>query len=250
MRNYWVLKPNSKLAYLLGIKYGDLGLVSYKRKGIAEYRIGLTAKDEDFVSKFRDTVCSLLKKKTTNRIHLDKGYYCCYICSKDLFHYLSLGLEAHKPVIEKFPADFLRGFFDSEGNADQRSKICCLISASNINLELLKYVQHLLKKLGIASQIYPLSSKQFVTIFGRICRAHQAWQLKVTSIKEARKFWKKVGFSIRRKQEPLDSSYAKYEKNLKAFNEERTLTFKLHASIRNRNSLGQFMGGKHAFCKC
>lgn len=87
-----------------------------------------------------------------------------------------------KPKVKE---GFLRGLFDSDGGTSERPRI----HLTNSNMKLLKITKQLLEDFNIKGKIYPQ---------GPIFR------LNIGSLKNAKKFYKSVGFSIDRKKREFE----------------------------------------------
>lgn len=142
------LIPSARLAYLLGVRYGDGKLMIHPRT--SQFSFGLTVKDKEFVQKFQEVANKIVNKKRAALIWKTKrGYWGYTVYSKELFQYLKKPIQEHDKVINRFSIEFIRGFFDSEGSVFGYS-----VRMSNDNKELLGYVQKLLGKLGIESKLH------------------------------------------------------------------------------------------------
>lgn len=197
------LSPSEELSYVLGVYYGD-GCASIRKKGLwmSDYSISLSVTDKDFVEEFGRCLSKILHKDYP--IHKREGtsawgkHFARYelkACNRLLYEYLKKPLESHKTLIEEFPASFVRGFFDSEGNAYRiyGKHSYNLVQASNTNLSLLEYIQDLfLRRFSINSKIYVEKRIGLKTVY----------RLSITSYPEIVKF-QEIGFSIHRKQQNL-----------------------------------------------
>jgi len=102
------LEPSPELSYILGARYGD-GSVSDKV-------VSLETKDKEFAEEFVNALNSVLSRKLNTHIY-KRGYYTAKAGSKVLCEYLQLPLEEQATQIMYYPAQFVRGFFDSEASA-------------------------------------------------------------------------------------------------------------------------------------
>jgi len=108
------------LGYVLGVFYGDASAPKSKYKS---YKIKLSVRDKDFAKEFSVRISRLLgkippypvlsgrEKSGFNKV--EKEMYTCVAYSKFLWLFLREG--NHLPIIDKYPQDFLRGYFDSDG---------------------------------------------------------------------------------------------------------------------------------------
>lgn len=202
---YIEIEPSPALSYVIGVFWGDGWINHDETRG---YVIGLTATDSDFVEEFNRQLCSVLDKEKLYALIDQKNGKQKKVSgsSKQLYDFLDGSLESQKEYIEEYPTDFLRGFFDSEGGANQSGydkRVYCY----NTNKTLLEYVKKLLDDLGISSNICQIYKSGSVgTIEGRdLVRTKDGYQLLIRSSDNIRKFKQTVGFSIRRKQEALNN---------------------------------------------
>jgi intein-encoded DNA endonuclease-like protein len=203
------LTPSPELAYLLGVRYGDGRLMRNEKK--SEFSFGLHAKDRDFVEEFK-RCADAVKGRCGGKIWREKGgYYGYKVYSKALYDFLNKPIQAHEGIIKKFPQHFLRGFFDSEGcvsygNPNGKRSKETQIGASNTDLQLLKFCQHLLAEFfHINSHIY-LSQQEgkVYRIVNKLAQRQKALYVLVIKDNDSKiKFAKHIGFTIKRKQTKL-----------------------------------------------
>jgi len=202
IHNPYQPEPSAELSYLLGVRYGDMVISRSRRKkeGYFDYIVALAAKDLDFINKFNDFVAKILKKRRNSVQIFQKKYWRITYQSKELFNYLSQDFGTHREVIEAYPTDFLRGFYDSEGMFRYRGKKSNYgdLRLYNSQTWLLNYSKELLEKLGI---------------FARLSREYEfnwkehKWKMRhlgITRKDDLIKFAELVGFSIDRKQKRLE----------------------------------------------
>jgi intein-encoded DNA endonuclease-like protein len=198
-------KPTPELAYVIGVETGD-AFLNEKRNNY-QYRIRLRAVDVEFVEAFNQAVarvrgCSphkLWKGKNIRETEVEFGSYL-------LHKFLSQPLDELKPYIEhsaESVAAFLRGFFDSEGCIDTRRNL----SASNSDLRLLNYVQHLLLTyFGIETTSPRIGTKKgsVITRRGKSYRRNAPVYVIQLRGRYLKAFCDKIGFTIRRKRSRLE----------------------------------------------
>jgi intein-encoded DNA endonuclease-like protein len=199
-----LLKPSEDLGYVIGVRLGD-GYTSEKSDG---HIIGLRAKDKEFVEEFGRCLGNVLGRKPI-RPWKDVRRYIVEAKSKTLYELLRkpVDLKRTKKYVEHCPkciAAFLRGLFDSEGCISKDG----YITLYNTNYEVLTYVQRLLRRFGIEStgprphkqkgttMHDPRTGKQYKTKKDCYCLYIRAESLL--------KFYRHVGFTIRRKQKRLE----------------------------------------------
>lgn len=196
------LEPSPELSYSLGVIFGD-GSVS---KEGHSYSITLRVIDKDFTEAFRKAMSKVLKRD--GRIVYDKrrSHY------KLRFHSIAFG-EWFKAtpkndllkLASRYPKDFLRGFFDSEGCAyiDKAYKKHPRIVLVNASEELIKHTQNLLKDMNIlsTSAIRPAGQKSLLRKENRwITQKQPMFTIKIDQEDSVARFFYNVGFTIKRKQ--------------------------------------------------
>ena len=217
--NSFTAKPSKELAYFIGVMFGD-GSATTDQKN-QDYSLQLSSIDKEFVEKFSFCVSKLLGKEKNYPVHKLKSIFGTNIRSKELYQFvkeIKNDFEKAKPFIEAEPAEFIQGLADSEG--------CPKISASNIfligvcvanstNMPLLIYTKELLVKFGINSNINlnHKSGEQDSIIEGRlITRTKNVYALNIQNFRGTKEFFKKIGFSILRKQGKLEDAIEIYER--------------------------------------
>lgn len=208
--------PCPELSYLIGVHYGDMKHMKYEKK--SQFACGLQSIDKEFVDEFRRCACIVVGKEPTNiwqtkdkrRI---KPLYGWSIFSKKLYLFFSKTKAAHefKTFIEKYPNDFLRGLWDSEGSITSLANYhdpCLRLAMSN--KEIVIYSKKLLNDLGMDFKYY-----EFKSYRARIGKLHfynnesiiakkMLYTLATKKRKNIKLFYKKINFSIIRKQEKLN----------------------------------------------
>ncbi|MEM2083649.1 MAG: LAGLIDADG family homing endonuclease [Nitrososphaerota archaeon] len=197
-----------ELAYVIGAWLGDGTLAYYRRR--SNYLIKLKVKDYDFAKEYGRCAGIANGNPVPYRPIREKhdGKYSVKFCNVQLFYLLKKSKENPwilMPYIKLFPAEVCRGFFDSEGSPSFNGKYCFVI-ARNDNLELLKMIAELLKSLGMSTKIYTtkITSKTKI-IKGIIARRNvdKTYILYIQKKEGTIKFYKLIGFEIKRKQEKL-----------------------------------------------
>ena len=206
-----LLEPSEDLAYVIGAVCGDgyVGLERRDRKGYRQARIHLRAKDKEFVEEFAIRIGRVLNRSPHKpKILRSAGryYYYTQVRSKTLYELLKkpVDLERLRKYIEhcdKCIAAFLRGFFDAEGGVLKDGSIYVV----NSDYRLLKYVQSLLGRFKIATtdpnflhqrgSIIHMNERQYI-------RRRDVYYIYVKQSCNMR-FYKHIGFTIKRKQERL-----------------------------------------------
>jgi intein-encoded DNA endonuclease-like protein len=181
------LTPSPELSYIIGVVLGDGSCIKAKNHS---YRIRLAATDRSFVQAFNQNICKILMRREYPiwmekcRHQNRKPLWIAVAYSKMLYDFLhKKELEKFKPIVERYPAEFIRGFYDSEGSLDCRG----VISIRNKSLEILQYIHDLLwRRFKISSSLYETSYRNMKT-------------LAITRRKECIKFLVAVGSNIERK---------------------------------------------------
>ncbi len=196
----FVAKPTPELAYVIGVETGD-GFLNVKAQTY-QYRIRLRAVNREFVEAFNQAVAKVLgcpphklwKGEKARETEVEFGSYL-------LHKFLSQKLDDLKPFIEydrSCAASFIRGFFDSEGSVNTREQL----TASNTDLNLLHYVQELLRgRFGIETTGPHLRSRKGSILTNRgksYYRKANCYDIYVLSLgREV--FFREIGLTIRRK---------------------------------------------------
>ncbi|HKZ45641.1 MAG TPA: LAGLIDADG family homing endonuclease [archaeon] len=183
-------------AYLLGVMCGDGYLGIFNRKD-RRFRVRLAVRDKDFAEEFARCLENEYDFKPCFYFY-DSRWWVETSKSKVAQDLLKMGpfsrfswkvssnMFSEKTEIK---CSFLRGFFDSEGFANDKMIGCC-----SANKEGLIQVVRLLESIGINPMVY-LNAK-----------SDGAYRLQINRMEERLKFCKLVGFSIRRKLKNLQNS--------------------------------------------
>jgi intein-encoded DNA endonuclease-like protein len=200
-----LLKPSEDLANVIGVVLGD-GYTSEKDDSCL---IGLKAKDKEFVEKFATCLARVLGRKPI-RPRKDARRYVVEAASKTLYELLRepVDLKRIRSYVEHCPkcvAAFLRGLFDSEGHVNKRGQI----TLYNTNYEVLVYAQRLLWKYFGIESTGPWPNKQRGTTMhdprtGKQYKAKKDCYYIYIRAESLPKFYRCIGFIIRRKQKRLE----------------------------------------------
>jgi intein-encoded DNA endonuclease-like protein len=202
-----LLKPSEDLANVIGVVLGD-GYPVEKKHG---YAIGLEAKDKEFVEDFGNRLGNVLGRKPIRPwINARTGGYRIEITSMTLYELLRkpVDLKRIKRYVEHCPkctAAFLRGLFDSEGSVKKNGYIYLY----NTNYEVLVYAQKLLWRYFGIESTGPWPSTQKGTTMrnpmtGKQYKANEDCYYIYIRAESLPKFYRYVGFTIRRKQKRLE----------------------------------------------
>ena len=215
--NVFNLEPSRQLAYILGVMRGDGIRTSYRPQGKEEIR--LWVKDKDFASHFNTAVAHVLEKrpnKIRREIRADKDgamFFHVRYSSVQLAEFLDRDFDSLKPFVEAHPADYIQGFFDSDGGSSidrSRGRLYLKLAASNTNLQTLGYVRDLmLQGFGIRSSIRIDREPGYsVVVYHRVVtKRKRTYLLEISRQDSVRAFFNLVGFSIQRKQCVLEDGF-------------------------------------------
>ncbi len=195
------LKPSPELSYIIGVYFGD-GYIKFNEKHY-HYIFGLKAVDKDFV----ETVIDALRKIGFDpKIRYERDStrsdrWAVEVKSKHLYQFLSQEDEKLFKIAEKYPEDFLRGLFDSDGGFSSGR-----VFLTNSDKNLLNFVSRLLTKMGIEHRIVLKTRKgEIVKCRGIPYKANvDIYDIVIGKKFSILKFYKKINFSIKRKREKLE----------------------------------------------
>jgi len=209
--NVFELKPSGELAYVLGVMKGDGFRTSDKAQGKEEIR--LCVRDADFASHFNEAIAHVLERERPNKVSLEiredrdgAAFFRVRYSSLQLAEFLDRDLNSTRPFAEEHPADYLQGFFDSDGSATpnlNRGRLYLRVLASNTNLETLHYAKKILfERFSIASSIYLDKQPGYSSLVYHkmVTKTKTSYRLSISSQDSVRAFSKSIGFSIKRKQ--------------------------------------------------
>ena len=114
-----------------------------------------------------------------------------------------------------YPSDFLRGFFDAEGHADigAKSKLSIAVGAYNCDRLLLEFVKRALStNFGIYATIHlrRLAGTLKVIRNEPFFTKRASYSIYIQRLGDIVRFSRRIGFSIRRKQEKLNEAIKIY----------------------------------------
>jgi intein-encoded DNA endonuclease-like protein len=206
------MKITPQKSYLLGVLCGD-GFIDFSQKR-RTFHVGLVAKDKEFVLKFRNAIkhiykinssISVLKPRNKNWSIMYQTRACSKNICLDILKYGSFKTENWKVPIEIKKSTpvckhcFLRGFYDSEGDVDEKYHRVGLTSINSVGL---KEVQNFLNELGIRNSF--LEQKTYGN------RKYK-FILRIQDRKSLEMFCRKIGFTIERKQKALQKILKNYK---------------------------------------
>lgn len=201
------LSPSPGLAYIIGVYLGDASISNRNY----QYRVRLKVVDKDFAESFEKALKSIGANPRTGLEHnsgrTDRWWV--EVTNKELFMFLKGPKEQLFEIARVYPREFLRGFFDSEGSVfvDKKDPRRTTVVADNYNTEVLKLCKELLRTLGIHSTIYLVKKKGTkVMIRGQEYQYNNdLYRISIHRKTSVARFAEKIGFSISRKQEKLET---------------------------------------------
>lgn len=202
-------KLTTEAAYILGVLNGDGYYRKRKSPARTSGEIGLKVRDLDFAQNFRRA----LKKWSgiQPKFWEKDGEFFVALYSVDAVNAIrSLNLDKINKVARKIKSLFLRGLFDSEGgvigkNLDKRRYACRWIHFSNSKREIINAVSKLLEDFGIRHRIRSRVHSGFGS-------KKTQYEILIFRLENLEKFYKCIGFSIKRKINKLLEVIHSYEK--------------------------------------
>lgn len=191
----------SDLSYILGVIYGD-GYFN------GNNQIGLGTKDRDFMEYFSYILEKWSNKKPSKVIRLqnNRPYYESLLCFKDanLFvrEFIKEKIKIPEQILDSNNQEvfsmFIKGFCDSEGSIVILEGKYGIIKISNQNKLVLNQVRSMMIKLGFCE------NKVKIVLNNR-SKNGNVYILRICSRDQLELFNQKIGFTIRRKQDKLES---------------------------------------------
>ena len=198
--------PSPELSYIIGVYLGD-GSIHKKNNG--RYLIKLKVIDKDFAEAFAEALRKLgisvtlrfeRDKTRVNRFYVEGS-------NKTLFQLLQKSPDELMSLAEKYPREFLRGFFDSEGfpTVYPGKTFTVQVAAVNSDVATLKFAKKMLAEMKIRSRIVKLYSKGHkLTIRGKEYTSNvDMFILRISRFDDVLLFAEGVGFTANRKSEKL-----------------------------------------------
>lgn len=150
------LAPSEYLSYILGVMIGD----GWAYKNRYNYIIGLTATSDNFVNCFAYSLraiglhpairkdCKSVKNKKW------QDQYRLVADSKKFYEwFVSLCLIDIKNLIQEYEKDFVRGFYDSEGNLSKRTKNCWRVTIYNSDKQIIALVRKVIEGMKFKTSV-------------------------------------------------------------------------------------------------
>jgi len=206
--------------YVLGVVGPGDGYV-WAQFGEGNYRLGLHAEDEDFLSEFYNRLGKVYGKP---RRHESQVVLYSKEATEDVLSFGRIedfkeGSETVPDIIrestERVISSYLKGFFDSQGCVDLNGR---RITAIKENLEVLEEIKNLLQTLGIYSHIIPQA--------GSPDNLQKYHAIVVSWREELEKYANQIGFSIERKAKELKKILNSYSHTYKRWTEKEEKVMK------------------------
>lgn len=183
---------NTDLAYIFGVMLGDGCL--------GDYRLSLDTIDKEFRDYFSQIVEKWSNKKPSLRefVNNKSYFYGCILYSNDAHNYLKNLIDNKEILLNKIlssnnkevKSSYIKGFSDSEGSIAKDHR---LIRIYNTDKGLLENIKQLLISLGFDDNKMHIRLSTDIT-----------YELGIKSHKNIELFYKKIGFTIIRKQKRLE----------------------------------------------
>ena len=160
------LEFNENMAYILGVLFGD-GNVN---KNGSQYRIQLNNTRKSFAESFAKALRLIGLHPCFYTVKLSKkdpkhSDVLCVVATSKMFYNWFKGLtliDVRRLLIRdiKYTKGFLRGFYESEGTLQHRTKNCWRIRIYNSNVKILNIIQNLLTYLGFNHSFHQSKRKK------------------------------------------------------------------------------------------
>jgi intein-encoded DNA endonuclease-like protein len=211
LHRYFEPVPSPELSYIVGIVFGDGYTAEDQGRGV----VGVTNKDRDLLEHFLLCIARVFNCPSAGRITKGTRYGTlkATVGSTLLMLFLQKPLPQLAPLIEKHPADLIRGFFDAEGCAvvtTSGERLRVGVKASNSDIEVLQYMSRLLReKFRIASSINIERKPWQTTIHGQVVDFKKTvFRLCVNNFNDVEVFARGIGFLSVHKQKILEDALA------------------------------------------
>jgi DNA gyrase/topoisomerase IV subunit A len=232
------IKITKDFAYVFGSLLGDGSIKCYEKETYRTSRILFRVIDKDFANSVKNSMDKCFRERERIKFTYDKNrndYVIRFahkkICKWLLFYNIKNMLKYN----EKIKISFLRGLYDAEGCVNIKNKngfkVINYISFTNTNKKILKVTSEILKELRIEHSIckkWQREEKNF----------KKCYVIYICGKQNFIKFYKKIGFNIKRKDERL--KYLPRDHNDKTWHKRLSL----NAISRPRDNLGRYVTGQ------
>ncbi|GBC72091.1 hypothetical protein HRbin02_01883 [Candidatus Calditenuaceae archaeon HR02] len=201
------LRNCPETGYTLGAYLGD-GYKHYEVKA-KKYMVLLPVKDKEFAEEFARSAAVALGRSKPYRAYYIRSEetWLARAYSRELY-LLSMRVKDHNDISAIIPyvehcqecvKSFIRGFADAEGGPIVSTK---RIKISNTNLQLLRYIKHLLQQLGIYSRIYygGFKSHYYEPENCYITSKKALYELHICRKEDIRRYAAIIGFTVDKKR--------------------------------------------------
>ena len=222
-------KVSKEFAYILGVIYGDGSVSLIEGSHGSSGNIGLAVKDKDFALNFRYNLEKWSGLKSKYRLHYEKfngliiKFHKITLSSVDACRIINnFNLNKTLKWKKEFQFEFLKGLFDSDGgilgmNLYNRKHAKRWLHFSNNNLILIKLVRNVFDRMKIKYSV----NRRIKSGFGS---KKWQYQVQVYNLKDIFKYYKNIGFGIKRKQDKLKEVIRSYNYySLEKFNKAKEL---------------------------
>ncbi len=194
-----------EMAWVAGMCVGD-GSIKVNKKGRF---LALKVKDRELVEEAARKLAVVMGREKPYAVgKLSDGRYYVHVQSRELVDHL-LKRENVLMHLRRNPKEFIRAFFDCEGNISghiiKNGRFDFNLSAVNTDLEMLEEIQEELEDMDIFSYLYlhyP-RGRVIITRKGITIASKECYVLCVAETRSIMIFEEKIGFSIIRKREKL-----------------------------------------------
>lgn len=197
------IEVSPELCYLIGAALGDGNICHYQ----GNYCLRISVRDIDFIKEVNKNVYRILghpykvQVRDVNRC----PFFTVAIYSKELYRLLSSDFNELGKIVAAYPSNFLRGVFDAEGgvfSSQKKERFYKTIHLSNTSLTLVKLIHNFLDQLGIHSTLTSFKEKpKIIKGLKLLSYPKRCYKLRIYEKESIMKFYKKIGFSIQRKQQ-------------------------------------------------
>ncbi|HIE23844.1 MAG TPA: hypothetical protein EYP68_06410 [Candidatus Korarchaeota archaeon] len=193
------------MSWIAGMYLGD-GSIKVNKEGRT---LTLKVRDKELVEEAAMKLAIVMGRDKPYFVgRLSDGRYYVQVRSRELADHL-LNKENTLNYLKKRPREFIRAFFDCEGfvfgAVCGKGAFTSKIGASNTDRELLVLIRDKLMDLGIRMKITRSFSagRVIVTSRGRTVARKDCYVLYTTRSSDLIRFYRKIGFSIKRKMDKL-----------------------------------------------
>jgi len=165
----------------------------------------LRVRDKDFAEEFAKALKEVTGKRY--KVKIDEGYFIVRLHGSALRYIVRSGLW--RVVAWLYPREFLQGVFDGDGGVEigARNNIFkVVVTLTNSNREMIALAKQLLEDFGVRCTLRSYQRRgERDKISGRkYTLKRSCWDLIIWRQEDVFKFYKQIGFRIKRKQQKLE----------------------------------------------